>query len=103
MARPWDELQTILQGIIGEGNSCYFQPPDDIYLTYPAIVYDLSNDDVDYANNKKYRYMKRYEITIMTEEPDSDIPDLVGELEYCRFVRHYSQNNLHHFIYEIYF
>lgn len=103
MARPRDELQDILQSIIGEGNDCYFQPPDGIYLTYPSIVYDVSNENVDYANNKRYKALKRYEVTIHTEDPDSDIPDKVAELPYCSFVRHYSQDNLHHFVYELFF
>ena len=102
VAQPREYLHQILLDIL-DGYECYFQPPDNVQMSYPCIVYDLSNDNVDYANNKRYRTMKRYEITIMDYDPDSEIPDKVADLPYCSFIRHYSQDNLHHFIYEIYF
>ena len=102
MARPREELHSILVNLL-DGYDCYFQPPDEIYLTYPCIVYDLANENVNYANNARYNTMKRYEITVMDEDPDSEIPEKVGNLPYASFVRHYSQENLHHFVYEIFF
>lgn len=102
MARPRSDLQTILEGIMGN-YAVYFQPPDDIYMDYPCIVYERSNEDVDYANNKRYKNMYNYTLTLLDHDPDSEFIEKISELDYCRLVRDFSQNNIYHYVFELYF
>ena len=102
MARSRDDLHDILVSLL-ESNECYYQPPDDIQITYPCILYELSSEDVDYANNHRYRFMKNYTINVIDDDPDSLIQGRIAGLEYCRFVRSYSEDNIHHFVFELYF
>lgn len=102
MARSRDELQLILEGIM-EGYKVYFQPPSDIRMSYPCLIYERAGEDIDYANNKRYKNMYNYTLTLLDHDPDSKLMEKISELDYCRLVRDFSQNNVYHFIYELYF
>ncbi|HEY5139583.1 MAG TPA: hypothetical protein VIJ25_09760 [Methylococcales bacterium] len=100
--RPRSELKALLQGIIGSG-ALYFQPPSNIVMTYPCIVYARSNADTKFADNNPYHYEKRYMITVIDKDPDSAIPDKVAGLPACVFDRHYVADNLNHDVFVMYF
>ena len=40
--------------IEGERCRCYFQPPESVKMSYPAIVYSLDDIDKTYANDGVY-------------------------------------------------
>lgn len=83
---------------------CYFNPPDNIQMSYPCIVYDHVNDLDEHADNIPYTSFKRYSITIMDQNPDSKIPTKLKEtLSYCELDRKYTYNGLNHFVYTLYF
>lgn len=100
--RPRTELQTLLEGIIGAGN-VYFQPPPTVKITYPCIVYHLSNADTKFADNYPYSLEKRYMVTIIDKDPDSIFPDMVLALQKCIFDRQFTADNLNHFVFNIFF
>ncbi|MBP5597350.1 MAG: hypothetical protein J6Y02_18385 [Pseudobutyrivibrio sp.] len=102
MARSRDDLQTLLEEVM-EGYEVYFQPPDDIHVSYPCLIYERSNEDVDYANNGRYKTMYNYTLTLLDHDADSIFIEKLSELEYCRLVRDFSQNNIYHFVYELYY
>lgn len=102
MAKAREELQTILEHIMG-GYDVYYQPPDDIQMSYPCIVYERGGEDVDYANNLRYKALNNYSITLMDYDADSEFVSGIAELDYCRLVRCFKQNGLHHFIFELYY
>ena len=77
------ELQTLLEGL-PDVSAVYFQPPASIKMTYPCIVYDLSDISPDYANNKPYRLTNEYSLTIIDKNPDSSIVKTVAMLPTCR-------------------
>lgn len=81
----------------------YFQPPASVQMKYPAIRYSLSDIDIDYANNLIYKQKLKYEIIVIDKDPESDIFLKVSALPYCRFVRHYTADNLNHYVFEIYY
>lgn len=80
----------------------WFQAPPNTSLIYPCIVYKIDDENREFANNGPYSRRKRYMITVMTKEPDSNIPDIVGALPLTRFSRNYVANNLNHNVYTIY-
>lgn len=102
MAKPREILQTLLEGLLGTRN-VYFQPPESLKLNYPCIVYERNNIRIDTANNKPYLKYKRYTVTYIDEDPDSEIPDKLLELAYCSFDRHFVSDNLNHDVFVLYF
>lgn len=96
------ELQKIFDKIPNI-KKVYFQPPLSVKLEYPCIVYKLDNIDSKYANNSMYFNMKRYQITIIDKNPDSNIPDNIMKLQMCNFDRAFSSDNLNHWVFNLYF
>lgn len=94
------ELQTLLEAICP---NVYFQPPADVKLVYPCIVYQRDDADTRFAANKPYRYETRYQVTVISRTPDSDIPLKIAFLEKCVYDRFYVANNLNHDVYTLYF
>lgn len=96
------ELQTILEGILGSRN-VYFQPPANVQLVYPCIIYERDFADTKFAGNKPYSRTKRYQVTVIDRNPDSDIPDKVAQLPMCSFDRFYASDNLNHDVFDLFF
>lgn len=87
-----------------EGDHCYFQPPADIQMYYPCIVYNHTNDLDDFADNLHYRHSKRYTITIIDEDPDTNIPEkLVQSFLYCTSDRNFDADGLHHSVFTLHY
>lgn len=97
------ELQSLLESLLPAGKRAYFQPPTNVDMQYPCIVYARDRRDISYASNLPYRHKKRYSITVITWDPDSDIPEKVAELPMVSFNRHYTADNLNHDVYTLYF
>lgn len=96
------ELQRILENLLGSEN-VYFQPPSSKKMSYPAIVYERSRIESDRADNLAYRLYKRYQVTVIDPDPDSEIPDRIAKLPLCSFDRHYTADNLNHDTFNLYF
>lgn len=80
-----------------------FDPDVNTELVYPCIVYELSNDWKSYADNDKYRRMRRYTITVIDSNPDSRIPEELEKIRYCAFDRAFVSDNMHHWVYTLFF
>lgn len=96
------ELQTFLEGLDGTAH-VYFQPPENLTMAYPAIVYNRDYQGVQYADNTPYSRTRRYQVTIIDKDPDSLIPEKVAEMPLTRFVRHFATDGLNHDVYDVYF
>jgi hypothetical protein len=96
------ELQTALEGL-QEGLSVYFQPPSNVEMTYPAIVYNRDYRYAGWADNSPYATRTRYQVTVIDRDPDSLIPDKVGSFPLSTYVRHFTIDQLNHDIYDLYF
>lgn len=96
------ELHEFLVSILGSKN-VYYQPPETIKMSYPAIVY--SRDDIDNrsADNSVYMQFNVYEITVIDKDPDSIVVEKLSMLPMSRFERHYVANNLNHDIFRLYY
>lgn len=95
------KLDSILQEILNSTN-VYFRKPSK-GIKYPCIIYDLSSKGAIYADNKKYIQRVRWVITVIDEDPDSEIPNKLLELQYCQFDRCYQSNGMNHFVFTLYF
>ena len=94
------KLQSLLETLGSE--SVEFQPKSNIQLVYPCIIYKRDYANTEYANNLPYSRRKRYEVTVIDRDPDSEICERLADLPSATFVRHFVEDNLNHDIYTIY-
>lgn len=81
----------------------YFQPPETIKMSYPAIIYSYARIDNRYAENKTYLQFVAYQVIIIDKNPDSDIFKKMSRLPMCTFERSYTADNLNHFVFTIFY
>lgn len=80
----------------------YFSPPASKDMQYPCIRYEFSNFSTDYADNANYLIRRRYTITVIDYDPDSNIPMELLKIPLCRSDRNYIADGLCHFVFTIY-
>lgn len=96
------ELQALLEKLLGSRN-VYYQPPTNIKLQYPCIMYSRIPGDTKHANDNPYLVQYRYQIMVIDKNPDSEIAVKVEQLPTCIFDKHYASDNLNHYIYKLYY
>lgn len=98
--RTQEELQMILEKYC---DNVYFRKPSK-KMVYPCIRYDLSGETVRYADNVPYKRMRRWSLTVIDEDPTTELPwELEEKIPYCKFDRPYQANGLNHFALILYF
>lgn len=102
MIGPRLELQTLLENLLGSEN-VYFQPPSNLRLSYPCIVYSLENIDNKFANNNVYKKDHGYKIIYITKDPDDEMIDNIASLPQTRFLNFYTSDGLNHYRYIKYY
>lgn len=98
MARPRQQLHELFLLMTPY---VYFQPPSK--MEYPCIKYKLDDDSVQYADNSPYLQVNGYQVMIIDWDPDSVLRDIIATLPMCRFARHYTADDLNHFVYDLFF
>lgn len=96
------DLQAELEKILGSRN-VYFQPPSSVQMQYPAIVYSRKDIEKRSANDGPYRKLPSYEVILVDKNPDSRFVEMILDLPYCSFDRHYESDNLNHDVFTLYF
>lgn len=96
------ELQALLENILGSEN-VYFQPPNNVSMLYPSIVYQRDFYDIRHADDISYKSQKRYQVTVIDRDPDSVIPDKIAALPTCSFDRFFIADNLNHSVFNLFF
>ena len=94
------QLQSLLEMITPK---VYFQPPANVQMEYPCIVYKRDRYKTEFADNNPYRLQKRYMVTVIDRNPDSTLPDAVASLPMCLYNRSFPANNLNHDVFVLYF
>lgn len=94
------DLHSILETITG---NVYFQPPTNVTLQYPCIIYHRDYAKTEFADNAPYRNTKRYMVTIIDRDPDSSLPGEVAKLPMTQFNRFFTADNLNHDVFTLYF
>lgn len=96
------DLQTLLEALLGSG-AVYFQPPPNVQMTYPCVVYKRDDIDAKNADNRAYSLKKRYLVTVIDEDPDSVIHEGIAALPYAAYLRNFVAQNLNHDVLTLYF
>ena len=95
------ELQETLEELLGSRN-VYYEPPANIKMEYPAIVYSRDNIQTRFASNKVYIGRPMYRLTVIDKKADNPVITKLLNLEYCSYDRHYKSDNLNHDTFTIY-
>lgn len=96
------KLDEILRVILGSTN-VYYQPPETLKMEYPCIVYNPVSVQTTFADDRPYKFKRRYSVTYIDKRPDSLTLYKLLELPFCVHDRHYVKNNLNHDAFNLYF
>lgn len=90
------DSRTKLHALLVEfADNVYFQPPSNIRLTYPCIVYSKIRKDDTHANNNTYVSVQAYQLTVIDQDPDSIIADAIEvSFEMCSITAYFTRDNL---------
>ena len=89
------KLQAKLEELLGSKN-VYYQPPETVKMTYPAIRYSKSRIETRKAEDSIYLKNTRYEVIVIDPRPDNPVIDKLLELPHCSYDRHYKSDTLNH-------
>lgn len=95
-------LQTMLENLLGSPN-VYYNPPASVLIEYDAIVYSRKNIGNKFANNSVYKQENAYKLTVIYEDPDSELPKKISQLPKCRHETCFKSDNLNHDVFTLYF
>jgi hypothetical protein len=95
------ELQDLLETFT---EHVYFQQPSNEKMQYPCIIYNRDGgDELKHADNRIYKHTKRYQVTVVDRNPDSQLPDQVIELPLCSIDRSFVADGLYHWVFTLFF
>lgn len=102
--KSWSDLQTALQELMGEKIKVYFQPPENLKLSYPCVVFDRTNALTNYADNKPYHITKRYTVTLICKTADNEeLLDKLLTFPMSTYDRQFINDNLIHDVFSIFY
>lgn len=82
----------------------YFRAPTSSAMKYPCIRYSCPGFDITYADDMPYIVKRRYDLTVIDPNPDSEIPDKLLELPLeISSDRNYEADGLNHFVFTIFY
>lgn len=97
------KLQQELEALLGS-NKVYFQPPQNVKIGYPSIIYEMADIDSVYADNRSYKLSKSYSLTYITSNPDDElVTKIIEHFKFCSFDRVFKSENLYHNIFALYY
>ena len=97
---PRLELHQILETFV---ENVYFQPPTNIEIAYPCIIYKRDFAETKFADDIPYNHRLRYQVTVIDRDPDSEIPSKVAAMPMTLFNRFYTADNLNHDVCIVFF
>lgn len=97
------DFHNMLQSIFGEGVSIYFQPPENVKISYPCVIYERYDMPIKHADNLNYLVHQKYKVTIIDKTPDSELVDKITTLNGTKFSRHFVTDGLNHDVFIVYY
>ena len=96
------KLQELLEKLL-ESKNVYYQPPENLKMSYPAIRYSRTKIDKKVANNSAYMLTNCYEIIVIDPKKDNPVIEKLLKLPMCKFDRTYISDNLNHYVFTLYY
>ena len=101
LERCSQELQAKFEELL-ESKNVYYNPPASIHMNYDAIVFKRARIENTFASNMPYMQANRYEVTVITEDPDAPIISKISRLPMCAHDRYFVSENLYHNVFVLY-
>lgn len=96
------QFNQVLRDILGSEN-VYFQPPSNVRMQYPCIVYERGQASTQFAGNKPYRVSKRYTVTLISREVKEDsVWDRLAGLPSSTHSAFFVADDLNHDVFDIF-
>lgn len=95
------KIDNILRDLLGDGGHLYFQPPPNLKMSFPCIVYERVRINTRFADNNPYQLNDVYQVTYIDTDPDSDMPDKLAKLHQCVFERFYINDNKYYSVFRL--
>lgn len=81
-----------------------FQPPPNVQMEYPAIVYTTKSTYTTNADNKVYTGHRFYQVTLIDPNPDTPYIDkLLDMFQMIKHVNNFKTSNLNHDVFDLYY
>ena len=94
-------LHEELVRILGSKN-VYYQPPSNVNLVYPCILYELEGIDDKHADNLVYLRNLKYKVTVIDKHHNSPIFEKLLERPYSSYSTRFSTTGLNHYVCTLY-
>jgi len=96
------ELNNKLKTILGTDN-VYYQPPENVKIKYPCIIYNRVGIRNRFAGNSSYLINFRYSLQYISTSVDTEntLKEIL-KLPMCSHNNHFKKNNLNHDSFTIY-
>lgn len=99
--RTYKDLLNMLRQAV-QHDQVYFQPPENLKIGYPAIVFHLSKIEIDHASDVPYKGAKEYSVTLITKDPEPDVIDEILKIPYSSLDTTYISDGMNHFVFTVY-
>ena len=96
------KLQSLLEELLDSKN-VYYQSPNNLSMSYPAIKYSTDDIDSKKADDKTYIITKRYKVIVISPKPDNPVIEKLLSLPMCSYDRSYKADNLYHDVLTLYY
>jgi len=96
-----DDLDEKLRACFSESPHVYYNPPEKLKMTYPAILYFHTGGRNFHANNIVHAQTHGYKITVVDRDPESPLAKQVSKIPGVAQGPNYRADNLYHFTFTI--
>lgn len=81
--------------ILGNASRVYFMPPQEMRLSYPAIVYYVGGGSDSYADNVRFLQRTTFDVTLIENDPLSAKVDAIRDLKHSSYMTSFKKDGLH--------
>lgn len=90
--------------LLNFSDNVYFQPPSNINMSYPCIIYNKTGKYRSFGNDTIYLSKQEYRITVIDRDPDSSTADEIESyFSHCSISQYYRVDSLNHTILTLYY
>lgn len=99
--RTYKDLLRLLRKAVAH-NRVYFQPPENLRVDYPAVLFHLSRNVTTHASDRRYKDAQEYTVTLITKDPQPDVIDAILDIPYTTLDTTYVSDGMNHFVFTTY-
>lgn len=99
--RTYRDLLDLLKKAV-DHNRVYFQPPENLKIGYPAVIFHLSKIKLDHADDVPYKGAREYSVTLISKEPEPEALDELLKIPYTTLDTTYTADGMNHFVFTTY-